>query len=59
MINWLVSKQNHTTGFSLNGELLMDAMGGETAFTDVQGDAFVPAGLKTLKKSARYFLCLQ
>lgn len=30
-------------GFSLNGELLMDALGGETSFADVQGDSFVPA----------------
>ncbi|GLG95821.1 LOW QUALITY PROTEIN: ryanodine receptor-like [Gryllus bimaculatus] len=30
-------------GFSLNGELLMDALGGETSFSDVQGEAFVPA----------------
>ena len=31
------------SGFSLNGELMMDASGSETAFSDVQGDAFVPA----------------
>lgn len=30
-------------GFSLNGELLMDALGGETTFADVQGESFVPA----------------
>lgn len=30
-------------GFSLNGELLMDALGGETTFAEVQGDNFVPA----------------
>lgn len=30
-------------GFSLNGELLMDTLGGETTFSDVQGEAFVPA----------------
>ncbi|XP_066971315.1 ryanodine receptor isoform X17 [Macrobrachium rosenbergii] len=29
--------------FSLNGELMMDASGSETAFSDVQGEAFVPA----------------
>lgn len=34
---------DHTISFSLNGELLMDALGGETTFADVQGDAFVPA----------------
>ncbi|XP_046677460.1 LOW QUALITY PROTEIN: ryanodine receptor-like [Homalodisca vitripennis] len=32
-----------TISFSLNGELLMDALGGETTFADVQGDGFVPA----------------
>jgi len=32
-----------TSGFSLNGELLMDTLGGETSFSDVQGDSFVPA----------------
>lgn len=32
-----------SSGFSLNGELLMDALGGETSFADVQGDNFVPA----------------
>jgi ryanodine receptor 2 len=32
-----------TSGFSLNGELLMDTLGGETSFADVQGDSFVPA----------------
>lgn len=33
-------------GFSLNGELLMDALGGETTFADVtaaEGVGFVPA----------------
>ncbi|XP_075211293.1 ryanodine receptor [Lycorma delicatula] len=34
---------DHTISFSLNGELLMDALGGETTFADVQGDSFVPA----------------
>ncbi|XP_073986803.1 ryanodine receptor isoform X3 [Rhodnius prolixus] len=34
---------DHTISFSLNGELLMDALGGETSFADVQGDGFVPA----------------
>jgi ryanodine receptor 2 len=27
----------------MNGELLMDSMGGEVAFTDVTGEGFVPA----------------
>ncbi|KAL1124812.1 hypothetical protein AAG570_001433 [Ranatra chinensis] len=34
---------DHTISFSLNGELLMDALGGETTFADVHGDGFVPA----------------
>nr|AHW99829.1 ryanodine receptor [Sogatella furcifera] len=34
---------DHTISFSLNGELLMDALGGETSFADVQGESFVPA----------------
>ncbi|XP_063236802.1 ryanodine receptor isoform X2 [Bacillus rossius redtenbacheri] len=34
---------DQTISFSLNGELLMDALGGETTFADVQGEAFVPA----------------
>ncbi|KAG5899237.1 hypothetical protein JTB14_035422 [Gonioctena quinquepunctata] len=34
---------DRTISFSLNGELLMDALGGETTFADVQGDNFVPA----------------
>nr|CAD7395326.1 unnamed protein product [Timema poppensis] len=34
---------DRTISFSLNGELLMDALGGETTFADVQGETFVPA----------------
>uniref|UniRef100_A0A336KLC6 CSON012070 protein n=1 Tax=Culicoides sonorensis TaxID=179676 RepID=A0A336KLC6_CULSO len=36
---------DHTISFSLNGELLMDALGGETSFADVTADGvgFVPA----------------
>ncbi|XP_043283357.1 ryanodine receptor isoform X10 [Venturia canescens] len=34
---------DRTISFSLNGELLMDALGGETSFADVQGECFVPA----------------
>ena len=37
------SKRSYRSGFSLNGELLIDGMGSETAFTDVQGEEFVPA----------------
>lgn len=35
--------QDYYLGFSLNGELLMDTLGGETTFSDVQGEGFVPA----------------
>ncbi|XP_065200353.1 ryanodine receptor [Planococcus citri] len=34
---------DRTISFSLNGEVLMDALGGETSFSDVQGEGFVPA----------------
>lgn len=34
---------DHTISFSLNGELLMDTLGGETTFSEVQGEGFVPA----------------
>jgi ryanodine receptor 2 len=40
-------------GFSLNGELLMDALGGETSFADVQGDCFVPAFTLGVGQKAR------
>ena len=40
-------------GFSLNGELLMDALGGETTFADVQGDNFVPAFTLAVGQKAR------
>lgn len=40
-------------GFSLNGELLMDALGGETTFADVQGDGFVPACTLGVGQKAR------
>lgn len=40
-------------GFSLNGELLMDALGGETTFADVQGDNFVPAFTLGVGQKAR------
>ncbi|XP_057661319.1 ryanodine receptor isoform X14 [Diorhabda carinulata] len=39
--------------FSLNGELLMDALGGETTFADVQGDNFVPAFTLGVGQKAR------
>ena len=43
------------TGFSLNGELLMDALGGETSFADVHGDGvgFVPACTLGVGQKAR------
>ena len=41
-------------GFSLNGELMMDASGSETAFSDVQGDAFVPACTLGVGQKARF-----
>ncbi|RVE49456.1 hypothetical protein evm_005887 [Chilo suppressalis] len=42
-----------TISFSLNGELLMDALGGETTFADVQGDNFVPACTLGVGQKAR------
>ncbi|KAG8232313.1 hypothetical protein J437_LFUL009412 [Ladona fulva] len=44
---------DRTISFSLNGELLMDALGGETTFGDVQGDAFVPAFTLGVGQKAR------
>lgn len=44
------------TGFSLNGELLMDALGGETTFADViapEGVGFVPAFTLGVGQKAR------
>lgn len=42
-------------GFSLNGELLMDALGGETTFADVTSDGlgFVPACTLGVGQKAR------
>jgi ryanodine receptor 2 len=40
---FFLMKQTFPAGFSLNGELLMDSMGSETAFTDIQGEEFIPA----------------
>ncbi|XP_049853809.1 ryanodine receptor isoform X5 [Schistocerca gregaria] len=42
-----------TISFSLNGELLMDALGGETSFSDVQGDSFVPACTLSVGQKAK------
>ncbi|GBP39010.1 Ryanodine receptor [Eumeta japonica] len=44
---------DRTISFSLNGELLMDALGGETTFADVQGDNFVPACTLGVGQKAR------
>uniref|UniRef100_A0A0A9WDJ1 Ryanodine receptor 44F n=2 Tax=Lygus hesperus TaxID=30085 RepID=A0A0A9WDJ1_LYGHE len=45
---------DHTISFSLNGELLMDTLGGETTFGDVQGEAgFVPAFTLGVGQKAR------
>lgn len=43
------------SGFSLNGELLMDALGGETAFADVAADnvGFVPSCTLGVGQKAR------
>lgn len=43
------------TGFSLNGELLMDALGGETTFADVTAEnvGFVPACTLGVGQKAR------
>jgi ryanodine receptor 2 len=45
----------HPAGFSLNGELLMDALGGETSFADVHGEGvgFVPACTLGVGQKAR------
>lgn len=45
----------HFLGFSLNGELLMDALGGETTFADVaaEGVGFVPACTLGVGQKAR------
>ncbi|XP_055693636.1 ryanodine receptor [Lutzomyia longipalpis] len=46
---------DHTISFSLNGELLMDALGGETTFADVTSDGvgFVPACTLGVGQKAR------
>ena len=48
-----ITNANYVIGFSLNGELLMDALGGETSFADVQGDSFVPAFTLGVGQKAR------
>ncbi|XP_069964753.1 ryanodine receptor isoform X21 [Bactrocera oleae] len=46
---------DHTISFSLNGELLMDALGGETTFAEVsaEGVGFVPACTLGVGQKAR------
>ncbi|XP_050722291.1 ryanodine receptor-like isoform X2 [Eriocheir sinensis] len=43
IVGVMLDLHDRTISFSLNGELMMDASGSETAFNEVQGDAFVPA----------------
>ncbi|KAK3867881.1 hypothetical protein Pcinc_026695, partial [Petrolisthes cinctipes] len=43
IVGIMMDLHDKAISFSLNGELMMDASGSETAFSDVQGDAFVPA----------------
>lgn len=51
----LISHLSIPKGFSLNGELLMDALGGETTFADVTSDGvgFVPACTLGVGQKAR------
>jgi len=44
---------DHTISFSMNGELLMDTLGGETTFSEVQGEGFVPAFTLGLGQKAK------
>ncbi|XP_063865198.1 ryanodine receptor-like isoform X9 [Scylla paramamosain] len=43
IVGVMLDLHDRTISFSLNGELMMDASGSETAFNEVQGEAFVPA----------------
>uniref|UniRef100_T1J5U5 B30.2/SPRY domain-containing protein n=1 Tax=Strigamia maritima TaxID=126957 RepID=T1J5U5_STRMM len=44
----------NATSFSLNGELMMDTLGGESAFSDIQtGEGFVPACTLGLGQKAK------
>ncbi|XP_076069948.1 ryanodine receptor isoform X2 [Oratosquilla oratoria] len=43
IVGVMLDLHDHTISFSLNGELMMDASGSETAFSEVHGDSFVPA----------------
>lgn len=39
----MIDLQDRTISFSLNGELLMDSVGSESAFENITNDGFVPA----------------
>ncbi|KAH0998941.1 hypothetical protein HUJ05_009475, partial [Dendroctonus ponderosae] len=53
VIGCILDLTDSLISFSLNGELLMDALGGETTFADVQGDNFVPAFTLGVGQKAR------
>ncbi|XP_026324427.1 ryanodine receptor [Hyposmocoma kahamanoa] len=53
IVGCFLDVQDQTISFSLNGELLMDALGGETTFAEVQGDNFVPACTLGVGQKAR------
>jgi ryanodine receptor 2 len=44
IIGVMIDLHDHTISYSLNGELLLDSIGSETAFNDINAaDAYVPA----------------
>ncbi|KAL5285595.1 hypothetical protein ACFFRR_007348 [Megaselia abdita] len=55
VIGCFIDVKEQTISFSLNGELLMDALGGETTFADVNADGvgFVPACTLGVGQKAR------
>ncbi|XP_032596734.1 ryanodine receptor isoform X11 [Drosophila grimshawi] len=55
VIGCFIDVKEQTISFSLNGELLMDALGGETTFADVtaEGMGFVPACTLGVGQKAR------
>ncbi|XP_055904499.1 ryanodine receptor isoform X10 [Eupeodes corollae] len=55
VIGCFIDVKEQTISFSLNGELLMDALGGETTFADVTADGvgFVPACTLGVGQKAR------
>lgn len=52
---FFINATKQKKGFSLNGELLMDALGGETTFAEVmaEGVGFVPAFTLGVGRKAR------